>query len=376
MLKRLWTGVLLLAAATTLAQETPQVTLSPMLENVDRPLGIVNAGDDSGRLFVVTQGGPIYVLQDNDQSVFLDLTGRITSDVNEGGYTERGVLGLAFSPTFSEDGRFYVNYTGRQGETIVSRFTVDDDGQGDPASEEELLRVEQPFPNHNGGAMAFGPDGFLYISLGDGGAAGDPLGAGQRLDTLLGKILRIDVSGETGYSVPDSNPFVGITSAEPEIWAFGLRNVWRFSFDRDTGDFWLADVGQGELEEVNFQPASSRGGENYGWSAFEGTQVYNEAIDAPNAVLPVLEYNHGSDGCSISGGYVYRGTAIPDLVGRYVYGDFCSGNIWAATASDDGTWTTDILLETGFPVSSFGEDENGELYVADHSGTVYQFISQ
>lgn len=378
MLKRIWMLALLLVAGSALAQEAPAVTLTPFVENISRPVGIVNAADGSDRLFIVTQGGPIYVIQDGEQSTFLDLTARISGDVNEGGYTERGVLGLVFSPTFAEDGRFYVNYSGPQGETIVSRFTVlaDDPNQGDLDSEEVLLEVAQPFPNHNGGAMAFGPDGYLYLSLGDGGAGGDPLGSGQKLDTLLGKILRLDVSGETGYTVPDSNPFVGINSAKPEIWAFGLRNVWRFSFDRDTGDFWLADVGQGEMEEVNFQPADSQGGENYGWSAFEGTLVYNDAINAPNAVLPVLEYRHGDDGCSITGGYVYRGTAIPDLVGQYLYGDFCSGKIWAASPHEDGTWTTTVLLNADFPVSSFGEDEAGELYVANHDGTVYQFTAK
>jgi glucose/arabinose dehydrogenase len=375
MLKRLG----LLAAAAMLvsaaAAQTPQITLTPILEGVNRPIGIYNAGDGSGRLFILSQGGPIYALsRDGQTSVFLDLTGRLSRDVNAGGYTERGVLGLAFSPNFAQDGRFYVNYTGRRGESIIARFSVlpNNPNEGNLASEEQLLAVQQPFPNHNGGDMAFGPDGFLYISLGDGGSAGDPINAGQRLDTLLGKILRIDVNTESGYAIPPSNPFVGIDSVLPEIWAYGLRNVWRFSFDSLTGDLFLADVGQGRMEEVNFEPAGFRGGANYGWAAFEGTRVFNERIRAVNPVPPIITYEHGENGCSITGGYVYRGTAVPALYGKYVYGDFCSGHIWAATRGADGTWTSERLLNGSFPVSSFGVDEDGELYVANYNGVVYR----
>lgn len=376
MLKRLLSGVVMLVAAVgVFAQDAPVVTLNEVVEGINRPVVITNAKDGTDRLFVVSQGGPIYAVTDGNASLFLDLTGRIAPDVNQGGYSERGVLGLAFSSTFSDDGRFYVHYSDRNGDTVISRFTVleTDPTQGDLASEEIILTAQQPYPNHNGGEIAFGPDGYLYISLGDGGSGGDPLGNGQNLENLLGKILRIDVSTDTGYVVPESNPFVGIDSIASEIWSFGLRNVWRFSFDRATGDLYLGDVGQGQWEEINYQAADSTGGENYGWKAFEGTHVYDPNTTVQNDVKPILEYEHGNNGCSVTGGYVYNGTAMPDVVGKYIYGDFCSGNIWIATPNGDGTWSNELLLATGFPVSSFGEDEAGELYVSDHNGFVYRF---
>ncbi len=356
------------------APDPAGVTLEPV-HSINRPLFITHAGDGSQRLFIVSQGGIVDVVQpDGSASVFLDMRQALSWDVNAGGYTERGLLGLAFSPNFAQDGVFYVNYTGGSGGTVVSRFSVsaDDPNRADPASESVILRVDQPFPNHNGGMIAFGPDGYLYIGLGDGGSANDPLGAGQRLDTLLGKILRVDVSSGEGYTVPADNPFVG-QRALPEIWAYGLRNPWRFSFDRATGDLYIADVGQNRWEEVIFQPAESAGGENYGWVAYEGTTVFNRNVSAPNAVMPFVEYEHGAAGYSDTGGDVRRGEALPDLQGVYFYGDWGSGNIWAAWRDTAGAWQNMLFLATDFNISSFGEDEAGELYVADHNGTVYRF---
>ena len=220
--------------------------------------------------------------------------------------------------------------------------------------------------------MAFGKDGYLYISMGDGGAGGDPENRAQNLETWLGKILRIDVSGET-YAVPEDNPFVGDDSAQPEIWAYGVRNVWRFSFDRETGDLYLADVGQNQWEEVNFQPVDSSGGENYGWRPYEGTHPYSGEPAPAGMVLPVAEYPH-SMGASISGGYVYRGSAIPELVGVYFFGDFGSGNVWSLFRDANGEWQSNMFMSSsGHTISSFGEDENGELYLVDYGGTVYRF---
>jgi glucose/arabinose dehydrogenase len=355
------------------AQEVP-LQLVPVASGFSRPLYVTHAGDGSGRLFVVEQSGAIRVIKDSTVlgQPFLDVSGLISRQALEGGYTERGLLGLAFHPDYAENGLFYINYTDLNGHTVISRYTVsaDNPDRADATSAAPLLFVEQPYANHNGGHLAFGPDGYLYISLGDGGSGGDPLGSGQNLATLLGKILRIDVTIAEGYSIPPDNPFVGRADARPEIWAWGLRNVWRFSFDRATGDLYLADVGQNQWEEVNFQPAASAGGENYGWNAYEGTHVYSGQPAASAVVAPVLEYNHSAGRCSVTGGYVYRGERIPALQGVYLYGDWCSGTIWSATRAAGGAWETVVSLESGRSISSFGEDEAGELYVVDHSGAV------
>jgi len=238
-----------------------------------------------------------------------------------------------------------------------------------------LLTVPQPFGNHNGGQLQFGTDGFLYIGMGDGGSGGDPLDNAQNLDTLLGKILRIDVAGGPTYSIPADNPFIGDPGAREEIWALGLRNPWRFSFDRLTGDLFIADVGQNNLEEVNYQPVESQGGENYGWRLMEGSECFNPPTNCNNGMLalPILEYDH-SLGCSITGGYRYRGDKNPGLLGTYFYGDFCTGLIWGATQDDTGEWTTEELLVTDLAITAFGEDEDGEIYVTHFSqddGTIY-----
>jgi glucose/arabinose dehydrogenase len=290
-------------------------------------------------------------------------------------YTERGLLGLAFHPDYANNGLFFIDYTDQNGNSVIARYHVsaDDPNKADPSSATQLLYVQQPFANHNGGDLAFGPDGYLYAAFGDGGSGGDPQGNGQNPSTLLGSILRLDVNAADGYAVPDSNPFAGSGSARPEIWAWGLRNAWRFSFDRTTGDLYIADVGQNNWEEVNFQPASSAGGQNYGWNAYEATHVYSGQPPASDVVMPILEYDHGGGRCSITGGYVYRGEQIPGLQGYYFYGDWCSGTIWAAQRDNAGDWSTTVSLQSGRQISSFGEDEAGELYLVDYGGAVLRF---
>lgn len=356
------------------AQPAPY-QLVEIASGLTRPLYVTHAGDGSGRLFIVEQGGLIKIWQDGAvlDTPFLDVSELISQEARSADYTERGLLGLAFHPDFAANGQFFINYTERQNHgTVVARYTVsaDDPNRADPASEVQLLYVPQPYGNHNGGHMAFGPDGYLYISLGDGGSGGDPQGNGQNLGTLLGTLLRIDVNVEDGYAIPPDNPFVGNDTARPEIWAWGLRNAWRFSFDRETGDLYIADVGQYSWEEVSFQPAGSPGGENYGWNAYEGTHEFSGNPPASDVVMPILEYGHSNGRCSITGGYVYRGADVPGLQGVYFYGDWCTGTIWTAWQGEDGVWQSQVSLESGRRISSFGEDEDGELYVVDHGGAL------
>ena len=351
--------------------ESPRLQLIEVATGLQSPTAIVNAGDGSGRLFVLEQPGRIRVIEDGQllAEPFLDIGGEISS----GG--EQGLLGLAFHPRYDENGRFFINYTDPAGDTVVAEYRVSsaDPNRADAGSERVVLRVPQPYRNHNGGGLAFGPDGYLYISLGDGGAGGDPEENGQDLGTLLGSLLRIDVDSGDPYGIPEDNPFVDEEDARPEIWAYGLRNPWRFSFDRDTGDLWIADVGQNVWEEINFQDAASNGGENYGWDVMEGAHCFEpeSGCDTGGLVLPVLEYDH-DQGCSVTGGYRYRGSKIPGLEGTYLFGDYCSGQIWGASGAGVD-WTSQPLLSSGIRISAFGEDETGELYVADHrAGTVYR----
>lgn len=363
-------GALLLALAISFpkAAAEPLLTPTPIASGLAAPVSITHAGDS--RLFIVLQGGQVVIW--NGAGVlptpFLDISDRVSS----GG--ERGLLSIAFHPRYPENGFFFVNYTNLNGHTVVARYRVSSDpNRADAASAKQVLFIEQPFSNHNGGQMQFGPDGYLYIGMGDGGSGGDPGNRAQSLETPLGKMLRIDVDADP-YAVPPSNPFVATAGARPEIWATGLRNPWRFSFDRATGDLWIADVGQGSWEEIDFQPASSIGGENYGWRRMEGTHCFNPASDCNpgNLVLPVIEYNHTGGACSVTGGYVYRGAGSPRLQGMYIYGDYCNGKIWGATRNGTGPATVKELLDTTFFISTFGEDANGELYVANHGGTVYR----
>ncbi len=346
---------------------------APVLSGLSRPVFVGGAGDGSGRLFIISQSGQIFIARDGQllAQPFLDISDRTFQPGSGGSYGERGLLGLAFDPDFAHNGLFYVNYTDASGDTHIARFSVrsDDPDLADPNSEVQLIFVKQPFPNHNGGGMAFGPDGYLYLSLGDGGSAGDPFGNGQSLQTMLGKILRLDVSQGEPYAIPPDNSFAG-GGGLPEIWAYGLRNAWRLAFDRLTGDLYIADVGQNSYEEVNFQAAGSPGGLNYGWNFREGLHEYKGTPPADLSLVdPVAEYSH-QQGCSITGGAVYRGANLPEWQGVYLYGDYCSGRIWGLLRSPDGTWQNQELFQSGFTITSFGEDDGGEIYVLDYGGGV------
>lgn len=346
-----------------------RIETRPVLDGFESPVGVTHAGDDSGRLFVIEQVGRIQVIEGERAETFLDIGDRLVS----GG--EQGLLGLAFHPRYEANKRFYVNYTDLDGDTVVSEFESTEDG-GDPSSERVLLRIDQPFENHNGGHLAFGPDGYLYIATGDGGSAGDPENNGQRLDTHLGKLLRIDVDSRAAgqYGIPKDNPFTDDPDARPEIWAYGLRNPWRFSFDRETDELWIGDVGQSATEEIDREPAGSRGGRNYGWRLVEGNDCYEDDCDPSRFVPPVATYSHEL-GCSVTGGYVYRGDAYPALRGAYIAGDYCSGYIWALPANVNGVEDPEPALATDLSISSFGEDEAGEIYLTDGAtGSLHQIV--
>ncbi len=372
--------ILLLALGFSLpvrVSAQPQIALSVIANGFDSPVDIASAGDE--RLFVVEQDGVIKIIDGNHDVLatpFLDIDSQVGSNGNE-----QGLLGLAFHPNYSENGYFFVYYTKNNGDTRVSRFSVygGNPDVADPSSELVILEEDQPFSNHNGGAIKFGPDGYLYISLGDGGSGGDPYGYGQNRQTFLGKMLRIDIDNGDPYSIPDTNPFAFDDFTLDEIWALGLRNAWRFSFDRETGDMWIADVGQNEWEEVNFQPADSSGGENYGWRCFEGFETYNndpdDCPDESQLTMPVVVYNNNfTNGCSITGGFVYRGSEFPELYGHYLYTDYCSGRIWSLTPDGDDGWNNvELINSTNNEFTSFGEDNQGELYLAGRStGNIYQ----
>jgi glucose/arabinose dehydrogenase len=351
------------------------IKLTTITEGLDRPTVLtVRPGDPT--LYVVEKVGRVRAIRDGnlvDEPV-LD----IDSMVNDGG-NEQGFLGLAFSP----DGtKMYVHYSGNNGgETRVDEYAVGTDGTVDTASRRQVLTQSQPQSNHNGGELTFGPDGLLYLGLGDGGGAGDsggghaPGGNGQSLGTLLGKVLRIDPtpSGNLGYTVPPDNPFVGRAGARPEIWSYGLRNPWRFSFDQATGDIWIGDVGQNAWEEVDMQARSAGGGKgvNFGWNVFEGTHSYRDG-DAPGAVPPVFEYSHDGGNCSVTGGYVYRGEKIPAMQGVYLFADYCAGDLRALVASGGKVVQERVLPVSSPAISSFGQDAAGELYVLSDEGNVYR----
>ena len=359
--------------------EDVRIKLRKVAAGLTAPLGVTHAGDDSGLLFVAEQRGTIRIIEDGRvrPETFLDISSRIVS----GG--EQGLLGLAFHPSYSNTGRFYVNYTDLNGDTVVAEYrrSPNDPLRSDPGSERVLLQVGQPFANHNGGGLAFGPDGYLYIALGDGGSGGDPQGNGQSLDTHLGKMLRIDVDEREGgraYSIPEDNPFADDDSdARPEIWAYGLRNPFRFSFDRATGTLWIGDVGQDEIEEID-RAGPSEGGLNFGWNLFEGSVCYPSGKGCAGAgtTKPVTEYSH-DEGCTVIGGYVYRGRDHSNLDGGYLFADFCSGAFFAIDSSAPSGVAPTKVLESGRSISSFGEDQEGELYVTDIStGELLQIVSQ
>ncbi len=338
------------------------------------PLYLTSPPGDT-RLFVVEKGGRIRIIEGDSvlAKPFLDLS----AEVSGGG--EQGLLGLAFHPDYTSNGRFFVDYTGTDGDTRIVQFHVSaDPDQADASSAHVLLTVAQPYSNHNGGQLAFGPDGYLYIGMGDGGSGGDPQGHGQSAADLLGSILRLDVAADSGYAVPADNPWADSVGARGEVWNIGLRNPWRFSFDRVSGDLYIADVGQNEIEEVDVSPRADGGGRgaNYGWNRMEGRSCYGgRSCDTTGLVLPVVQYHH-SDGCSVSGGYVYRGKRIPALDGHYFYADYCSG--WVKSfrmengkATDERSWPS---LAPGGSIPSFGEDAAGELYVMSANGSVYRIV--
>jgi glucose/arabinose dehydrogenase len=331
---------------------------------LNRPVDIQPAHDGTGRLFVIEKYGVIRIIENGQllDQPFLDITDRVGSSGNE-----QGLLGLAFYPQ-PEAGMLFVNYTDKNGNTVISRFLWDN--FANPMSETVLLNIQQPYPNHNGGALAFGPDGYLYAALGDGGLAGDPHKNGQNVNSLLGKILRLDVSDfntPNAYRIPMDNPFGS------EVWAYGLRNPWRISFDRLTGDLYIGDVGQGEWEEIDYLPAASQGGANFGWSVMEGNHNYDGSLQ-PGMSLPVAEYSHNEGGCSVTGGYVYRG-AMPEWNGIYLYGDYCSGKIWGLINSN-GQWQSRVMFEAGVTITTFGQDDSGEIYFASDDGSVYHLTNQ
>lgn len=335
------------------------VAFTPVATGLAQVTAIAHAGDGTGRVYVAQQGGVIRVLQGGtlQDAPFLDLSARTRA----GG--ERGLLGLAFDPAYRTNRRLYVHYTDRNGDTVLARYVASPDfSRADPASGRTLFSAKQPYANHNGGQLAFGPDGFLYLGLGDGGSGGDPQNNAQNLASPLGKLLRFDVSGTSAAAAP-GNPFLNRPGANPNVWAYGLRNPWRFSFDRVTGNLVIADVGQNSFEEIDVQPRASKGGENYGWRVREGRQCYEAGCKGSGFVEPVLVYGR-QEGQSVTGGYVYRGAAIPALKGQYVFADFGSGTVWAAPATGSA-WTKATLGTVANP-STFGEDEAGELYVAEY----------
>lgn len=336
------------------------------------PISITAAYDGSGRMFINEKVGRIRILQSGEllPEPFLDITDRVGSQSSE-----QGLLGLAFHPQYAQNGRFFVHYSGKDGGTVLSRFQVsaEDPNRGDPDSEVILLQQRQPYANHNGGQLAFGPDGYLYFGLGDGGSAGDPENNGQSLQTWLGKILRLNVDQGEPYAVPADNPFAS-GGGKPEIWAYGLRNPWRFSFDMHTGEMYIADVGQNQWEEIDYLPAGSPGGTNFGWRLKEGRHTYEGGSAAALLVDPVYEYDH-SLGCSVTGGYVYRGVFLPEWQGIYVFGDYCGGRIWGLMRQN-GQWVGQELFLTGVGLTAFGQDEAGEIYMLDAAGSVLRLDRQ
>ncbi|MGH7819767.1 MAG: PQQ-dependent sugar dehydrogenase, partial [Candidatus Binatia bacterium] len=353
----------------------PLLAIEPFVDGLDRPVHVTHTGDGSGRLFVVEQPGRIRIVSGGAVVVtpFLDISSLV------GCCGERGLLSVAFPPSYGESGggRFYIDYTDLAGHTVIARYRVSGNTDlADAASAEILLTVNQPFANHNGGQIEFGPDGHLYVGMGDGGSSGDPQNNAQNKQSRLGKLLRLDVeSGVSPFAIPPDNPYVG-TTGDDLVWALGLRNPWRFSFDRLTGDLYIGDVGQQSREEIDFQPAAATAARNYGWRILEGNKCFKPSSNCtPPAgyAKPIAEYDHAK-GCSVTGGFVYRGAEFPAMEGRYFYGDYCSGRIWGLKRSGASSWVSKVLLDTTLRISSFGEDEAGELYVVNHDGAVLRLV--
>jgi len=381
-------AILVLASGLACSDKPSDSSLSPpppvssdyqatrVFSGLSSPVGLEAPPGDTARVFIVEKTGRIMIAKHGVLLArpFLN----IGALVSTGG--EQGLLGLAFHPQYASNGKFYVDYTNVTGDTRVASYSVSSDPDSAIPTGTPILSVVQPFSNHNGGRITFGPDGYLYVGLGDGGSGGDPQGNGQSLMTLLGKILRLDVNGAAPYAIPASNPFVGRTDAKGEIWSYGLRNPWRFTFDSKNGVMWIGDVGQDAWEEIDIEPAGA-GGRNYGWNRMEGTHCYppGSGCSTTGLVLPVLEYSH-SEGCSVTGGFVYHGAALPELDGTYFYGDFCTGLIRSArvvvgTVVTTNDWTAVLRRESGGALnqlSSFGVDGRGELYFVLLDGDIYR----
>ncbi len=354
--------------ATSFMHYSYAANLRLLHDDVNQPVLLTHANDF--RIFIVEKTGKIFAYKGTQKHLFLDASSLITTRGSE-----QGLLSIAFHKNYSENGYLFLFYTAKNGDNTLARLTVDrlTDKQTDLKSLEVLISQEDPASNHNGGMLAFGQDGYLYLGIGDGGRGGDPWNNAQNLETLLGKMLRIDVNQSSGYSIPKDNPFVERDNVLPEIWAYGLRNPWRHSFDRETGDLWIADVGQNKWEEIHWRSVDSKGGENYGWRLMEGNHCFlpKKECDSGDLVKPVAEYAH-KYGCSVTGGYVYRGSKIKELYGKYIFGDFCSGTIW--TINKEQNFEMQELMKTDLNISSFGEDSSGELYVLDYQGRVFKFV--
>ena len=368
------------------------ISYSVIATGFKKPLFLTSHYSNPELLYVLEQRGIIWNIRDKQKSkkLFLDIRDRVHNPIFPG--DERGLLGLAISPNFQEDSLIYINYVNKDNQSVIARFNMKNN------FEDILLQFEQPYSNHNGGMMAFGPDNYLYIAVGDGGSSGDPHYNAQNRKNLFGSILRIDVSSKKGYLIPDSNPFIKSNNFRSEIWAYGLRNPWRFSFDMDTGDLYIGDVGQNSWEEINFQSSTSVGGKNYGWNHYEGLNIYNESNDLPDDIKPIYVYPNNANiykvilgwneddvyGCSITGGYVYNGKKIESLQGYYLFADYCTGRIWTFRFIDSKIrnlkeLTKDINLGNGedtIYISSFGEDADGELYIINYSGDIYRLDNE
>ncbi len=395
--------IILLIIPFILFAEEKNLSSVLIADGYKKPVFITSYPNNAKVLYIVEQAGLIKIIKDGKKlsRPFFDINKRVVNPNRPG--DERGLLGFAFHPNHTNNGKFYINYMDNDGNTIISEFSTNSELRANHKSERIILKLKQPYGNHNGGDIQFGPDGYLYISIGDGGKAGDPLNAGQDLSSLFGKIIRIDIE-QKPYGIPKSNPFFGQKDKREEIWAWGLRNVWRFSFDKQTGDKYLADVGQNKWEEVNFEPASSKGGLNYGWRIMEANHCYDPKENCPTdgLIKPIIEYpndaNHPAfafriieelsfsetdvEGCSVTGGYVYRGQKIKSMQGQYIFGDYCSGNIWTlkvvnGKALNFKNRTEEINIGGGeftTYISSFGQDSDGEIYIIDYNGGIYKLI--
>jgi glucose/arabinose dehydrogenase len=363
-------GVVLFVASRANENIVTDYALQKIRGGLHKPTSIVQPSDGTGRLFITEQTGAIRIVSDGQlfTQPFLDVTALLTSKE-----LEQGLLDIAFHPNYASNGLFFITYTDPGGRPTLARYHVSagDPNVADPASARILLVIPHPYTNHNGGQIQFGPDGYLYYGMGDGGNEGDPLGNGQRKESLLGSMMRLDVDHGDLYSVPPDNPFIHDPNYRPEIWAKGLRNPWRFSFDQQTGDLYIADVGGSLYEEIDFQPSKRNGGENYGWNLYEGMAGTGPT---KGLIFPVTQYDHITGGCAVVGGYVYRGKTLPGLVGTYLYGDFCKGTIWGMKRSQDGVWHTEGLMSTGVPLTTFGQSTDGEIYAADINGSVYKLV--